>query len=492
MSLRVRRISTHCRIPRGRDAAASLIEDVAHDELPGALAARLGPSLQREAEVVRLKRLDLKLRIDIAALRRGAFAVLWADALAKSLHEALARPSGEAFGVMAYPSRADYLAELALAIFEGSSAPRWRFPELPADGTPRAIALLDMLLGAGRDLAPTLARLQQVGRLAAVLALLDEVGLERLLRVASEADPVPGASVATLEAVLLQLARAREAPSEDEAAGRRQAVRLWLDLERAFAARDVWNALRLIARLLRDPSGLDPENAAVCRGLPAWCVEARRALLLGARAPIRAALEDVRAVTPGAVKAGAAEVSLTLDNAGLLLVAEPLRRLSWPQVLDDFSPRLTQALVLGAGMRLLRPGWALEDPLDPTAALLAGLCGPKGDIDGAALAGLFAAPPPRLWEAQGEGWTGLIDAAADALAARLAARVRGFAGASREAVARHFLRRPGRVFIEEKRLRAVLAPSPWWVAVHVTGADDATGPLEWLGGRRIEFELEGL
>jgi hypothetical protein len=492
MALRVRRISTHCRIPRGRDAAAALIEDVARDELPRTLAARLGPSLQRQAEVVRLKRLDLTLRIDIATLRRGAFADLWADALAKSLHEALARPSGEAFGVMAYPTRADYLAELALTILERRSAPKWRFPELPPDGVPRAIALLDMLLGSGRDLAETLARLRQAGRLAAVLALLDEVGLERLLRAASEAEAAPGAPGATLEAVLLQLARAREAPGEDEAAGRRQAVRLWLDLERGFAARDVWNALRLIARLVRDPSGLDAENPAMFRGLPAWCVEARRALSQDGRASVRAALEAVRAVTPGTAKAGAADVSVALSSAGLLLVAEPLRRLGWPQVLRDASPRATQALALGAGMRLLQPGWALDDPLDPAAALLAGLCGPNGDIESAALAGLFTAPPPLLLEAQGEGWPGLLDAAADALAARFAARVRGFAGASREAVARHFLRRPGRIHIDEKRLRAVLSPSPWWVAVHVSGADDATAPLEWLGNRRIEFVLEGL
>jgi predicted enzyme related to lactoylglutathione lyase len=38
----------------------------------------------------------------------------------------------------------------------------------------------------------------------------------------------------------------------------------------------------------------------------------------------------------------------------------------------------------------------------------------------------------------------------------------------------------------------VLDANPWAVALHVSGVDEALECVEWLGGRRVEFVLEGL
>jgi hypothetical protein len=41
-------------------------------------------------------------------------------------------------------------------------------------------------------------------------------------------------------------------------------------------------------------------------------------------------------------------------------------------------------------------------------------------------------------------------------------------------------------------ISVVLAPSPYHVALHISGMDDPLPSVSWMGGRRLEFHLLGL
>src|SRR5262249_43987972 len=149
----------------------------------------------------------------------------------------------------------DYLAAMIAAVLGGQSVADWRFPELPAmPGRSCAIIILDVILGAGRHLLGLLDTLRQKQQLDLVLGLLDEVGLERLVRAATEAEEPPAAmSVATFADMAVRLAAMRVPPHTDAAASRRQAISIWLALDRRASPRAVWYGLRMLQRLLREP-----------------------------------------------------------------------------------------------------------------------------------------------------------------------------------------------------------------------------------------------
>ena len=106
MTLRIATLSTECRLPRGQEAAGALVDQTVREVLPRALAARLGPSLDHHPAVCRLRALDVVVRIDVATLRRGGLADAWAGAVAKALHEALARPQGDGAWLRTHETRA--------------------------------------------------------------------------------------------------------------------------------------------------------------------------------------------------------------------------------------------------------------------------------------------------------------------------------------------------------------------------------------------------
>jgi hypothetical protein len=69
--------------------------------------------------------------------------------------------------------------------------------------------------------------------------------------------------------------------------------------------------------------------------------------------------------------------------------------------------------------------------------------------------------------------------------------VPGFRRASREAIVRQFLRKPGRVQVGEHVVSVLLAPSPFHVALRIAGMDDPVQPVNWMNNRRLEFRLLG-
>ena len=246
MTLRIGTLTTHCRAQRGQEAAGALVDTVARERLPYEIAARLGPSLDREAAVVRLRGLDVLVRIDTASLRRGALADVWAGAVVCALHEALARPDEEGERLRRFDGRAAYLAAMIAAVLTAAPRTAWQFPEIAEHATrPPAVQVSDLLVKAGPLLGEVLAELRRLRLLDAALAMLDEVCLERLIRVAPTIDRGDGAlDVEQVLRIAAALVETAAAPQGGAAATRRQAVRLWLQLDRTLPLRGIWNARR--------------------------------------------------------------------------------------------------------------------------------------------------------------------------------------------------------------------------------------------------------
>jgi hypothetical protein len=91
-----------------------------------------------------------------------------------------------------------------------------------------------------------------------------------------------------------------------------------------------------------------------------------------------------------------------------------------------------------------------------------------------------------------EDWATTLDALASRLVVEFGGLVRGFRQASREALVRQFLRTPGRVRLGEHVVSVLLEPSPYHVALHLSGLDDALSAVNWMGDRRLEYRLLGL
>jgi hypothetical protein len=91
-----------------------------------------------------------------------------------------------------------------------------------------------------------------------------------------------------------------------------------------------------------------------------------------------------------------------------------------------------------------------------------------------------------------DDWESVFRALVHALVRRFAGDLRGFRRSSDRFIVERILSTPGRVLLEPARVFVSLRSNPLWVAVHVSGGDAPVDSADWLGGRRVEFELEGL
>jgi hypothetical protein len=346
-----------------------------------------------------------------------------------------------------------------------------------------------------------LAELARIDALDAALVVLDEVGLERLLRaVATTHGGDEVLDVSQLLLIAVTLANTAAPPQGGGAASRRQAVRLWLQIGRHLPLRGVWHALRLLLRILEQPALLADARQAPLPDMPPWCRDVLQEFAATKASHAAPVLDELRRITPSAVppKPGKPEQWVSSDCAAVLLLCDTIHRLRWMHLMREAGhpSRTAQAILAGILMRMLgvppAASWEPGQPIDPAPGMLAGL---PAEPDSHAVARVFAATPPAallVGTAAADDWASVLDAAADALAAAFAARIRGFRKATRGSVVRHFLRRPGRILIEDTFLRAVLRPNPFGVALHMSGVDTPVHNVDWLGGRRMEFVLEGL
>jgi hypothetical protein len=200
---------------------------------------------------------------------------------------------------------------------------------------------------------------------------------------------------------------------------------------------------------------------------------------------------------------------VTSRCAGLFLLVDPVRRLGWPEALRTSAlwarhgPRALTYVLAGVGVAVLGRSSAGVESLDPGVALFAGWLG-EPYLAGFAQ-GLATAPADvredllRRLDPDGEGfdgcggsWDAVFDRLAERLVAAFTGRVRGFRKASRRFVTERVLAVPGRIGVDPPRVRVLLEPNPLWVAVHLSGLDEAVDGVSWLEGYRLELLLEGL
>jgi hypothetical protein len=513
MTLVLRKLSTLCRAGQTFDPRSSMIDAVARGSLATELGACLGPSLDGPPPVVRLNRVRVKFSVPARGLSPSVLAEAWARALARALHQALAGPESDgAHGLARYESRGRYQAAMLHHLATQGGGPSWQFPELAAATTSKSQTALDVLVAEPRVIVETLEQLAASGSLEIVLGMWDDLALERVVRVVAEGE---GSRRDISLAELIELTHLAGVPDglfrSWPFAGRAQAIRVWLRLSKRLPLRDVWHALRLLRRLLNATvwgSATLSDIADDPVPFPAWCAEATRELVEGAvpgtvprgsataTTDFLASLDQLRPAVPSAARSDDRGTWVASECAGIMLLVPIVRRLGlWsltrePEFVRFGGPRALSFLLAAAAMTLVGP-WDPDDAIDPAAALFAGV---TGEVDRAGMKEFFAVADVRALAdgVTADSWPAALQALATELARQFALQIRGFRHASREAIAKQFLRVPGRVLVEERRLLVVLDTNPWAVALHIAGADSPIDAVEWCGGRRVEFQLEGL
>jgi hypothetical protein len=538
MTLTIHKLTTRCRSPRGFERPGALVDDVARGILASELGAHLGPSLDRLPAVTRLKQLRVRLKIPARKLNATTLADAWARAFALALHQALAYPPGDgAISSRRFESDAAYQAAMLHHIATKGLAYCWEFPELETwHSSSPAQAALRVLLKDPKLIAEITAQLDRRGGLEPLLALWDELSLEQVMQAVAGDDAK--SSVLSLDG-LIELAHAAAGGAlrpEWAFDGRRQAIRLWVRLYPRFPLRGVWHGLRLLRRILEMPALLilrDPALLADAIPFPHWCeaIVSTGAISSAVSNPasspsgagpfffgpgsvlnglhpapsattLLSVVESLRPLVPSAAssisagRAGTTVKWIVSDCAGVLLMLSIVQRLDpWrfirkPEFVRFGGPRALSFFLAGVGMTLLKR-WDFADPLEPAVALFAGMF---SEPDLAGMRQFFSETGVSAVAefVQAETWAEALDRAATELARAFAGRVRGFGHASRQAVVKQFIRSRGRVLVEETRLLVVLEPSPWAVALRLSGMDEPLQRVEWLGERRVEFVLEGL
>jgi hypothetical protein len=504
--LRIARFVTRCQAPQGRSEVYSLADSIVREQLAGALAGALGPSLSRQTGVVRIKRLRVRIEVRGRSIDRGRLIEAWVRALTRQLFTALAYPHGGGhFEIERAASPAHFRAGFLRDLLSGTAPGRWIHRDREALlRLTRADAVMAALREDPSEIVDTLAALAEMGSLEGVVTILDDLALEEIFRAIAATGKI--ATDAPPEESLAQIARAlkRHPPSRglrldsraqalrlfvlDGHAGVQSGPRVWLTVLTALALLaeycELWTASphtveqicgrRLSPHVVELLEFLRPGSLTAPPGSPG-----------GSRTVLLEALHAAGLKPPEpAVTASALEPWRDLDGASLLLLTGPLASLGWVAHWPGLAAQFTLYALAGAIRGVFDPGTLT---IDPNAAFFAGIF---GEPSLSALRQSFAesSPPPDT----AADWR----SAADLLAARLIAwwtqRLPGFRKATRTAIVRQFLTSPGRVRVEEARVVVELAANPVFVALRIASLDAPVENVSWFGGRRLEFRIEGV
>ncbi len=513
MSLTIHKLSTQCRSPKGFERAAALADEVARGPLASELNAQLGPSLDRLPEVVRLRNLQVRLKMPARRLTATSLASAWARAFTLALHRALAYPDGDGtYTIRRYQDQPTYRAGMIFHVATQGLSPKWQFRELDqwVNSSP-AETCLRVLLSLPEWIVEILTQLGRDNRLEPVLALWDEARMEQIMCAIAERECMsPELTVKDLIALGRAAAAAEGLFPQWSIAARRQAVRLWLRLSRRFHIRAVWHGLRLLLRLLERPASFVQSDATLLSSpipFPAWCeailreVDPARAGISPTQSgaslfELNSLLQHLRPLVPSAANPSDTGTWVSSDCAGILLLLSTVRRMDFWRLIRELEfvrfggPRAFSFLLAGVGMKLIGQ-WNAGDSIEPAVALFAGIF---AEIDRIGMKQFFAEANMQAVAAiaSGNHWNEALENLATELARVFAQRIRGFRQASRNAVVKQFLCIPGRVLVEKQRLLVVLETSPWSIALHIAGMDASLENVEWLAGKRVDFILEGL
>jgi len=566
VSITIDKFSVLCRVPPGRRTLADVAGRLARNRLGREFSLILGPALSRQAPIVRIRRLNVKLALNARGLTEEAFALAWARALAHRLFDALGRAAnGSTEDVAKYDSIIKFRAAFLSDLLAGRARGMWQYAEFSSlMDQPPAEAAMTLLLQNTAQLLPLLETLNVNSSIDLLLAQLDDLSLERLFIELARASP--SCSRATLApADLLWAAdhclitsRGQRFPLD----GRRYAMRMFLRTAggQGRSPRVVFHALIALVCLLECPELLwidgkrypSPQamQQRVGRQLPpavsSLLVDLQRAVhhhasnasqfgsqespFSGESATmlsrLRIAHEPLRPLVPTAAAAADLQQApwIEMEFASLFLLASSVIRLGWGRLGEETllrswgGERILHYLLAQIGAVICHDRFDPQCPLDPAVALFAGieaqpdLAGMRHFLDAATHADRrllldrmtptkspdaahptgALAPDPVRESPSGDPaatWQSTFDVLAARLVLAFGQQVRGFRNAGRAAIARQFLRVPGRVRTGTTDICVMLSPHPLHVALHVSGMNSPVQQLPWIGGRRLEFIL---
>jgi hypothetical protein len=475
---------------------------------------------------VRIRRLNVRLKLTAKDLLEESLATAWAQALTQALFERLALSSSNTDHVVCATSIAEFHAAFLRDLLAGKAAGRWEYAEFAELlALPISEAILQLILVEPSEIRATLATLDRAQSLERTLALLDELALERLFAAVIRTSNGIGATVELTPADLLWVLNL--IPQEPGFAGsdleiRRMALRLFVKMPVAAgrSPRVIFHSLLALRCLLECPDLLEQEHPARLTLLAA--LEGRRgrtlsnrvsALLLdlprtdGLLATLREIIATRGLSRPPLTAPSAAKADwLEMEAAGLLLLAPVIIRLGWHRLRDGprssrwSEPRFFQILLAGVGIAILDDTLPQAKTLAPAVSVLAGI-EHKPDLSGMqdALTKTASADFEQLKSQLLPEETGAPSGAAhifDRLAAKLISEftslIPGFRATPRPAIVRQFLRTRGRVQFDTKFICVSLEPSPFHVALRIANLDAAVPVVNWMGDRRLEFRLSGV
>ncbi len=530
MGLRIGQLITRCQAPRRYQQQAAVVDQLARGRFASDLAGHLGPSLSRQPAIVRIRRLPMRIVIPASELNEDALSKAWTQAFGKALFTALAMPSGVG-SVQVYraDSLAAFIAEAIHDLCDGVTL-SWHHAEFePLLGRGRmedVVTLLCQWPGQTLEILQELAKAKVLDR---VLGQLDELKLETVVGALSRSESSPSKTLSVADLVAAaQLAMSHPPATLAELRSRVMRCECSRSIRKSRVTLPTYG--RCSTRIERWQSSLPgagsreslyAESSVAALRLPDPVVQLLEMLqkagssgsetkrteeLVGALAELRSKLN----LPEPSLKTAEAKW-ISSEWSGLFFLVSTLERLRWVPAWETLEAfRAGGASCLLAGLALSIAGKFETSPrnLDAGVALFAGY---SDEPDFGHLARVFEGsrrqvrtdllrasfPPLTGATAQeldlvAEDWLATFDRLAGHLVTTFASRIRGFRGTSRQGIVKTFLQRPGRVRIEDERIVVVPDPSPFHVALNLAGLLSPLGPVAWLGGRRLEFDVEDL
>jgi hypothetical protein len=491
MTLAIRKLATTCRASSRRREAARVVDRVARERLASELDAHLGPSLDVQPEVVRIHRLQVRVVVPPGPLDENVIASAWAGAFGRALFQVLAYPDGQGqTEVIRAATWNEFIAALLRDIADGVAGDRWQYAEFAEFlRLPAADAMLTILRAEPpADRLRIFFELEKAGVLDRVLARWDELNLARLFQDfaedgigSSQEEPgqapfrTPAFAAVTVKAVA-ELIGKHGLPRGWKLNSHRQGLRLFVLSRQHGGTRSpgaiAW-ALGLITGLLENPWIARAEVDASPEGSSPIVEELRRLFPAGLRPDVASLLDQVRPLAPTAAPPGSMPMKwIESDCAAVLLLTGLV-------VASSRKPLPPPFFLAGVALTVLGRFDPDLKALDPAIAAFAGF----EELPAMDLLREFLRAPGRAGE---------LESATPELIRAFTDRLPGFHRASRDAIVRQFLLKPGRLRWEERRVLVALDPSPYHVALRISGADAPVEAVPWLAGRRLEFLLEGL
>jgi hypothetical protein len=551
MSLKICKLATECHVPQQLRKDAEIVDQLARGRFARDLGTHLGPSLARQPAIIRIRRLPVRVIIPASELNEDALSLHWRQELGKALFTALAYPAGEGpLEIFQANSVAGFVASAVLDLLDGTAPAKWQYAEFESffrlGSTQAALALICEWPRQSLAVLIGLAEQHMLGRL---LARFDDLAIERAFGILA---PSPENGTLSVTNLIAAARLVLDHPPEKASALRSRAYALTLFVEAQRVQRPqpspraLFHALLSLAALLNEelfwpgnPSDQTraahlPSNvSAILESIGGALREHMQStffsnagepvhLPFGLKTPggqqtrgerISSQLEELSQllhvlrvelkVLPPSISPEVRWVSS--EWCGLFFLASTLQRLGWIPAwrqLADFQVGGVACLAAGLALTIVGRFDPAVPSLDPGIVLFGGYL---GDPDIAHLRKVFqefprqvqqevlhAALPHELANDAAENWEGTFKLLAVTLIREFASRIRGFRQATQQGIVRSFIVRQGRIRIEPERLVVFPAPSPFNVALHISGMDEPVDSSLWLGGRRIEFQLGDL